>query len=203
MGVSPNTETVARTDGLVPAREGSGPTLQRDYWAQIRGSRIAASQMGELLSRRFADMVPFEIARFSSRAGPGRSLEVGDELEVWIRFAGRCGVRLVHKNANSLTFATLAGHPESGRITFAAYRHASGNLVLHIRSRARASTPFQYVGFHALGRAMQTETWTRFIDRLAATIGGKVVDFVYEETRHCPDEGPETDRLPTFVAEGD
>ena len=188
---------------MSPTRLGHGPSLQRDYWAEIRDSRIAASQMGEFLARRFSEMVPDSIARFSPLGDPGEPLEVGDEVEVWIRFAGRCRVRLVDKTANSITFATLEGHPEAGRITFGAYRHASGNLVFHIRSRARSSNAFHYLGFRALGRAMQTETWTRFIDRLAATVGSGVVGFIFEETKHAPEEGPEADLAPTFVAEGD
>lgn len=201
--VSPNTERAAVTDRVLPSRSGRGPGLQRDYWAQIRDSRLLPSQVGEFLCCRFSEMVPPQIARFSLVADPGRCFEVGDELEVWIRFAGSCAVRLVHKNPNSITFATLEGHPEAGRITFGAYRHASGDVVFHIRSRARSSNAFHYLGFRTLGRAMQTETWTRFIDRTAAAIGRGVVGYVFEETRRCRAEGHEADLSPTFLAEGD
>ena len=47
----------------------------------------------------------------------------------------------------SLTLGTLEGHPEAGRITFGAYRNDDGDVVFHIRSRARSSTLFNYVGF--------------------------------------------------------
>lgn len=186
----------------VPASAGHGPLLQRDYWARIRNSRLRPSQFGELLARRFPDFAPASLASFRRSDGTDRPLELGDCLEVWIRFAGHFAVRVIHRDANSLTVATLTGHPEAGRITFGAYRHAGGDVIFHIRSRARSATRMRYAGFLALGRAMQTNTWTRFVDRVANDVGDGVIDFVFEETCECDDEPADTER-PTFAARGD
>jgi hypothetical protein len=186
----------------LPASAGHGPLLQRDYWGRIQNARLPPSQVGELLARRFADFAPASLASFRRSDGTDRPLEVGDILEVWIRFAGEFEVRVLHRDANSLTVATLSGHPEAGRITFGAYRHADGDVIFHIRSRARSSSRMLYVGFLALGQAMQASTWTRFVERVANEIGDGVVDFVFEETRECAPEPDETDR-PTFIASGD
>ena len=91
-------------------------------------------------------------------------------LDIRIRPAQQCGVRVIHEDAQSFTLATLEGHPEAGRITFGAYRNPAGAVIFHIRSRARSTTALQRLGFLAIGDAMQTNTWADFI-RNAAAVG--------------------------------
>jgi hypothetical protein len=114
---------------------------------------------------------------------------------------------VVHTCPCSITLATLEGHPEAGRITFGAYRDAHGRVVFHIRSRARSSSLFSYLGFLLGGNPMQTATWTDFVNNVATTCGNGVVGPVHATTRVlAPDErepGDETMDCPTFVAEGD
>lgn len=183
------------------ARSGTGPLLQRDYWAVIRGCTIAPSEFGALLAERFCELAPPGLVRFRRADGTDEPLALGDELEVRIRFAGSFGVRVIHADDHSVTLATLEGHPEAGRITFGAYRHEGGGVIFHIRSRARSSTRSRYAGFLALGEPMQTKTWTDFVARVASWTGNGVQDFVYEETSRHADEQDEEG--PTFVAEGD
>jgi hypothetical protein len=132
------------------------------------------------------------------------ALEVGDEMEVEIWKLGMFGVRVVHCDGNSLTIATLDGHPEAGRITFGSYRNARGEVLFHIRSRARAGSKLKYVGFVALGDAMQTNTWTGFIHRLALEAGDGVAGEIHVEKREVDEEpGDEAADRPTFIARGD
>jgi hypothetical protein len=168
---------------------GYGPLYQRDYWARIVDCALAPSRFGELLARRFCELVPPGLATFRRCDGSAQPLEVGDDLEVTIRFAGTCRVRVLHKDDNSLTFA--------------AYRHADGDVIFHVRSRARAASPRYYAGFVALGSAMQANTWCGLIERVASATGTGVADFVYEETALFPDEDAAAEEQPTFVAEGD
>ena len=49
-------------------------------------------------------------------------------------------VRVVDTNSLSLTLATDDGHPEAGRITFGVYPNDEGDIVFHIRSRARSGS---------------------------------------------------------------
>lgn len=183
------------------AHAGVGPLLQRDYWAVIDGCRLRPSQFGELLATRFCDLAPRAFVQFRPLKGAAQPLELGDDLAVHIRLAGDFRVRVIHADDHSITLATLSGHPEAGRITFGAYRHASGDVIFHIRSRARSSSAATYTGFRALGEPMQTKTWTDFVARVASFTGRGVRDFVYEETsRHDDEPGEEG---PTFTAEGD
>lgn len=183
------------------ATTGHGPLLQRDYWAVIEDCTLRPSQFGAMLASRFAEFAPAELVEFASARGREAALEVGDELVVRIRMATECGVRVLHANPNSLTLCTLRGHPEAGRITFGAYPDERGDVVFHIRSRARSSSAAHYAGFLALGEAMQTNTWTAFIDRVAHTVGRGVRGRIHIETRRLDVHEDDEDQ-PTYVAEG-
>jgi Domain of unknown function (DUF1990) len=192
-------------DGLHLASEGSGPLLQRDYWAVIRDSRLAPSQIAEQVAQDFCTFAPEELVRFVQLEDPDGPLLEGHELEVTIRMAGTFRVRVLHRDGNSITLGTLRGHPEAGRITFGAYRNDSGDVIFHIRSRARSSSRFRYAGFITAGEPMQTNTWTDFIDRLAHTVGDGVIGVIHADTQEMDEEpnDPESVCSPTFKAVGD
>jgi hypothetical protein len=184
------------------AAQGSGPLLQRDYWAAIRGCRISPRQFGALFAAHFVNFAPNALARFERMgASADRPLRVGDELRVHIRMAGTFGVRVLHLDENSITFCTLHGHPEAGRITFGAYRNRRGDVVFHIRSRARSRSSKYYAGFIAVGEPMQTMTWTDYIDQLAHSIGRGVLGRIHEETRVL--DSKDDENVPTYLARGD
>ncbi len=194
--------TTSIGEGLQRQEFGAGPLLQRDYWAVVREARIGPAELISVLASRFPELAPEDLVRFTpARAG---ALEVGDEMEVRITGAGVFRVRLIHRDRQSLTLSTLPGHPEAGRITFGAYRNGRGDLVFHIRSRARAASRLQFYGFLIAGDPMQTNTWTDFINRVAATFGRGVVGRVHAEKRRVPPEpGDFACDRPTFVARGD
>lgn len=182
---------------------GAGPLLQRDYWTVLKGCRLSPAEVGELIATRFCELSPPDLCVFTRADEQERALEVGDELRVAIRLAGSFGVRVVHKDANSLTLATLRGHPEAGRITFGAYRNDWGEVVAHIRSLARSSDPLRYAEFLMLGDGMQAGTWTGFLDRLASVAGEGVVGSIVEETTRLHGAPPDESDRPTFEARGD
>ena len=196
--------TEATDREIQPAAEGAGPLLQRDYWAVIAGSRLSPSEIISLLAERFPDFPPPELVKFRLTDGCRVPLEVGDELDIDIRLAGSCAVRVVHKDANSITLGTLEGHPEAGRITFGAYRNERDDVVFHIRSRARSSGLTKYIEFLAGGDPMQTNTWVDFINAVSHTVGSGVVDGIRVEQEHVEDEDADVDPCqPTFIAQGD
>ena len=180
--------------------DGSGPLLERDYWAVIEAD-VGPRELADRVAADFEAYPPPALVRFRRRED--RPLEEGAEMDVEIFGAGTFGVRVVHRDANSLTLATLLGHPEAGRITFGAYRHRRGGVVFHIRSRARASSRHRYLGFLVGGDPMQTTTWSDFIDRLAAALGGTVRGAIHVEKRRVGEErGDRRVDAPTFIARG-
>jgi hypothetical protein len=77
-------------------------------------------------------------------------------------------------------------------------------VIFHIRSRARSASASKRVGFLAIGDAMQTNTWTDFINNAAAAVGAHL-DAIHAETTET-EELPEDDhpmRSATFAAQGD
>ena len=188
---------------LQPAPEGRGPLLQRDYWAVLAGCRLRPPEIAELVAERFAQFPPAELVRFSRSDGREGPLAVGDLLDVEIALAGACQVQVMHRDANSLTLATLAGHPEAGRITFGAYRNPVDDVIFHIRSRARSRSRTCLIGFLAAGEAMQTNTWTDFVNHVAAAVGQGVMGVIRVETTEVEETPEDLQAVPTFLAEGD
>lgn len=187
---------------LLAATDGFGPLLQRDYWAVIDGCEVSSRDVMRLVRERFPSLPPEDLVRFQ-HPEPGRALEVGDELGIHIRMEGKTAVCVVHADENSLTLATLHGHPEAGRITFGAYPNPEGDVVFHIRSCARSSSRFHRAGFLAAGDPMQTNTWTDFIDRLAHTVGKGVVGMIHADVKKIEDDEEDRFDAPTFIARGD
>jgi hypothetical protein len=213
---------VALTGDLQPAHQGTGPLLQRDYWAVISRARARPSAIIDDLGRRFPAFAPPELVVFrragvsDADAANDQPLAPGHELDVAITAAGTFRVRVVCCQPQSITLATLKGHPEAGRITFGAYRNAEGAVIFHIRSRARSSDGLRYLGYLLAGEAMQTNTWTDFVKSVALTFGDGVAGSVHAETTVITGAGDVTgddddaddgsERLlcsPTFLAEGD
>lgn len=196
--MEPSTGQLAQ--GLSPSGAGVGPLLQRDYWATLPGAKLRPSQLLAHLRAHFQSFAPEELAAFAVHAG--RPLQVGDELSIEIFAAGHCAVRVVHQDAQSLTLATLEGHPEAGRITFGAYRSEAGEVIFHIRSRARSDSLLRLFGFVVAGEAMQTNTWAQFISRVAA-LAGAAIDGVQATLETVHEEEGDDETGPTFLARGD
>lgn len=189
------------SDELLPASQGAGPLLQRDYWAVLSGCTLRPSEVMGHVKAHFCELPPAALVQFDAPRG----VALDAELDINIVPAQACRVRVLHEDAQSLTLGTLDGHPEAGRITFGAYRNPAGDLIFHIRSRARSATTSKRLGFLAIGDAMQTNTWTDFINNTAAAVGATIGDVIRAETAEV-EEQPEDDpsqRSPTFLAVGD
>ncbi len=192
-------------DGLIRATDGRGPLLQRDYWGVIANSRQTAPEVANVVAGDFCRFPPEELVRFTRRDPADEALQEGNEMDVEIRMAGECAVRVIHRDSNSITLGTLEGHPEAGRITFGAYPDEAGDIVFHIRSRARSSSTARYAGFMIGGEPMQTTTWTDFIDRVAHDVGDGILGVIHVETKEIEDEpdDPESICSPTYLARGE
>ena len=161
-----------------------------------------------MVASRFCELPPSGVVSFSRPDVEGAPpVEVGECFDISITLAGDARVRVIHTSPFSITLGTLVGHPEAGRITFGSYRNDAGNVIFHIRSRARSSSIWTYCGFLVGGDPMQTESWTVFVNNVAAKCGDGVEGEVHAETRAIPsDEWEPADESmdgPTFVAIAD
>ena len=185
----------------MPASRGAGPLLQRDYWAVLAGCSLKPSELIGVVKEKFCTLPPAALVEFTAPCGVVRDAQ----LDIVIKPGQRCAVRVIHEDAQSLTLGTLDGHPEAGRITFGAYRNPDGDVIFHIRSRARSTTSLKRLGFLAIGDAMQTNTWTDFIRNVASAAGTSIAGPIHADTEHS-DEAPEDGEpleSPTFRATGD
>ena len=189
------------TADLLPARDGAGPLLQRDYWAVLTECRLKPSELMAHIKSNFCTFPPAALVEFVID-GP---LRKDARLDILIKPGQHCGVRVIHEDAQSLTLATLAGHPEAGRITFGTYRNAADEVILHIRSRARSGTLLKRIGFLAIGDAMQTNTWADFIRNAATSVGAHITGVIHADTQEVDEEPEDADPpcTPTFRAVGD
>lgn len=185
---------------LLPATQGVGPLLERDYWAVFAGCPLKPSALIAHVRRHFCELPPASLVRFTAPGG----IRLGSDLDISIAPAQQCCVRVIHENEQSFTLGTLEGHPEAGRITFGAYRNPAGEVVFHIRSRARSSRAPERLGFLAIGDAMQTNTWTDFITNAAASAGARIDGAIHADTREvdlvAEDDAPLDS--PTYLAAG-
>jgi hypothetical protein len=185
---------------LLPATRGVGPLLQRDYWAIFENCPLTPSDLISHVKQHFCELPPAAFVRFSAPGGIG----IGFDLDISIVPAQQCCVRVTHEDAQSFTLATLEGHPEAGRITFGAYRNPRGQVIFHIRSRARSADGPGRIGFLAIGDAMQTNTWTDFITNAAASAGARIQGVIHADTEEVEprpeDDGPLDS--PTYRATG-
>lgn len=189
------------SDELQPAAHGAGSLLQRDYWAVFATCDKTPSEVMTHVKSRFCEFPPSALVTFS--APNGAALDA--ELDIVITPAQGCRVRVLHEDAQSLTLGTLEGHPEAGRITFGAYRNRARAVIFHIRSRARSADTVRLLGFLAVGEAMQTDTWTDFINNVAASLDVRIEGAIRAETSavdEVPEDGPDQ-RCPTYLAVGD
>jgi uncharacterized RDD family membrane protein YckC len=186
---------------LRPATDGAGPLLQRDYWAVFADGPTTPSELMTYVKSNFCALPPAALVSFTAPDG----VTLDAVLDIVITPGPRCGVRVVHEDAQSLTLATLMGHPEAGRITFGSYGNAAGEVIFHIRSRARSGTALQRVGFLAIGDAMQTNTWADVIRNTATSVNARIAGIIHADTQTVEEtvEDEEPLRYPTFLAVGD
>lgn len=191
-------------DDVQLAADGTGPLLQRDYWAVIRGCRIHPADVIRVVREQFAEFAPQELAHFRFGTDSDDSICEGSVMDVKIRMVPEARVRVVHQSDCSITIATLRGHPEAGKITFGAYPNGNGDVVFHIRSRARAASPAMLVGFLTGGDPMQTNTWSEFVDRVAHSVGDGVIRQIHAEKKKVQDEALDAElAAPTLIAVGE
>ncbi|HEX6982545.1 MAG TPA: hypothetical protein VF181_07270 [Balneolaceae bacterium] len=189
---------------LQSASEGVGPLLQRDYWAVLRATPYSPHEVISILREDFFIFPPEELVVFRRSDNKQKSLQVGDKLDVMIRMKKPVAVRVIHLSPASITLGTVKKHPEAGRITFGSYRNKQQDVIFHIRSRARQGSALDYAEFNMIGDAMQTTTWTDYINRLAHMIGEGIIDSIHVEKQEVEQrEEDETMDAPTFIAEGD
>jgi len=179
-----------------PAAHGAGPQLERRYFVDLARARLSPAQLMQAIQADLPHFSPELLADFEQRAGEPGVLRVGDEFHIKILGPWNGSVRVVQVSATRFELATLAGHPEAGRICFEVHHldERPGELRFEIRSLARSRDGLVAFAYDTLGggRLMQAATWIEFCRRVAEASGGQALGPVTVETiRRAPGAQPQ------------
>jgi hypothetical protein len=160
-------------DGRQRLADGVGQLLHRNYSVRIAGSRMSPAALMDQVAIGLNRDAP-EMAVFRKTRGSDAELRDGDEYLVRMPGPWDGPVRVVHKDAASFRFATLAGHLEAGEIEFRASPD-DGAVRFEIESWARAGDRLADLLYNRLrlAKEIQLNMWSHFCLRAAALAGGR------------------------------
>lgn len=153
--------------------EGFGELWLKQYTARCVDSPFEPPEIARVLRERLGSAWPPGNSMLLGRDGiiPGA---VGS-LALAMPGGGRLhtGVRVVHADELSFTFATLEGHMASGWINFSALGGGKAALFA-VESLSRTGDPVFDAGFRLFGHRSQEEFWRTTLERLAQGLGQEV-----------------------------
>lgn len=169
---------------VVGPLQGFGPLWQRTYRIALPEIAVTPAEVVALWKRDFPRFHPPQNRFYPTLAG----IAPGEVVLINAQTPGgslSTGVMVLYADAESFTLMTPEGHPESGWITFSAYRDdARGCVVAQVQSMARANDPIYEVGFRLFGMQMQEGVWVHVLTTLAADFGASEA---VQTTKVCVD----------------
>jgi anti-anti-sigma regulatory factor len=158
-----------RGRAVVGPVDGFGALWQKTYRLPVVGMDISPEDVVRVLKHDFPLLQP----RYN-RFYPGpKGIAPGEAVAIDSSTPGgpvSTGVMVLFADDRSFTFITPQGHPESGWVTFSAFRSASA-VVVQIVGLARANDPVYEAAFRAVGSAMQIRIWRHVLTSLANYLG--------------------------------
>jgi nucleoside-diphosphate-sugar epimerase len=161
--------------------DGSGSLHRQRYWADIRGSRLTADQLFEVVRTEFYTLAPSGLLEVGAEPGSRTAMEEGATLTLEIPLRGHIQVRCVDASDNTITLVTLEGHPLSGAIRFDVQDAPGDSLRFEVRSFTRSSDLIDRIGMRTIGQIAQRATWRSVVENVVDRSGGTAPDGVQEE----------------------
>lgn len=203
-GVTPLTlaEGLGKLVDEMPERlpdEGTGSLERQRYWADIRGSRLSAEELFEVVRTEFYTLPPEGLLEVGAEPGSPRELAEGNTMTMALPLRGNIQVRVLDISGRAVTLVTLRGHPLSGFIRFMVEEPAAGTVRFEIRSYTRPSDLIDFIGMRTFGKVAQQATWRTVVQNLVERVGGEAPDGVQEE--HATLEEADAREVETWVEE--
>jgi len=151
--------------------QGFGQMWQKTYRVRLEGNAATPAEVVQVWKERLPRYQPPANRFFPPVAGvaPGEVVLINAVVQ---GMPALTGVLVVYADDEAFTLMTPEGHPESGWVTFSAYRDEAGCVVAQVQSIARANDPVYEFGFCFMGGARQQERiWIHVLDALAADFG--------------------------------
>jgi len=170
--------------------DGAGPMFHRRFSVQVAETTMKPDELVDAVAANLNAAAPSEAAVFHKTLGADGVVCVGDEYLVQMPGPWDGPVRVVHRDATSFRFGTLAGHLEAGQIQFSV--HQDGELLrFEIEAWSRAGDRFANVLYTKLrlAKEIQLNMWVHFCLRGATIAGGMPRGGVTIDTRSIPEDG--------------
>jgi uncharacterized protein YbjT (DUF2867 family) len=151
----------------LPDEEGTGPLVRRIFYAFLTGVRRSPADLFEGFRRHFTEIVP------DSTMGPAKEpvaeswIEKGATLTLSLPMRGHVQVRVVEITGTSMTYATIAGHPLAGTVTFRFIGVPGEDLRFEVEACDRPASPPDALAMYPLGILMKRWNWSKVVERAA------------------------------------
>lgn len=149
--------------------QGFGQLWQKTYRVRLNGADVTPQNVVRMWKDHFPMFHPPQNRFFPSLVGvaPGEVVLINAAMP---GMQVSTGVMVLYADDESFTLMTPEGHPESGWITFSAYKE-DGDTVAQVQSIARANDPVYEFGFRLIGSRAQERIWRYVLTALAAHWG--------------------------------
>ena len=151
--------------------EGTGHLVRRRFWARLEGVTRYPKELFDEFRYRFFELAPEATLRAAGEPVEENRLELGSTLTLDLPLRGHVQVRVVEVTNNSMTLATLAGHPLAGVNTFRFEGIPGHDLRFEVETCDRSATPIDALAMRTLGLLMKRWTWNAFVERTAQAFG--------------------------------
>ena len=163
----PGSKSSLNVEGRRPVGpiRGFGQMWEKTYEFRFPDLQRTPAEIAATMKQNFVRFQPPQNHFYPSPAG----IKAGETVLITSTVLGvpiLTGVLVSYADDVSFTFMTPQGHPESGWVTFRAFRE-SNDTVCQIQGLARANDPIYEIAFRLHGAKFQEQTWRHVLKALA------------------------------------
>ncbi|MFC1926633.1 STAS domain-containing protein [Chloroflexota bacterium] len=145
--------------------DGFGQLWQKTYRLRVDKPGTTPEDIIEVLKQNFPRFQPPANRFYPTEAG----IKPGEVVLIDSSTPGgpvSTGVMVLYADETSFTFITPQGHPESGWVTFCAFK-SEDVIIVQILGLARANDPVYEAAFRTVGSKLQIKIWSHVLTSLA------------------------------------
>jgi nucleoside-diphosphate-sugar epimerase len=168
---------------LLP-EHGVGSMERKRFWADIGDGKITSTELIRLFREHVPEIMPIE---FAAEPQVPTEADKGATLTGAIPARGNIQVRVEQETPESITFATVEGHPLAGIVTFRSETLPEG-LRFMVEVHARAANIFDWFALRTIGSPMQKQNWKQVVERVIELTGGQAIKGVQATSEKLTEE---------------
>lgn len=148
--------------------DGVGPLREKLFWADIIGSRMSCQGLFDYFCEHFAEIMPIDVG-----VEPGTPTRIAEGLTITMKLPlrGNVQVRVEQIDENSVTLATLEGHPIAGTVRFR-FIPRGESVCFEIQVLDRSGNLVDLLAMESFGQFVQDTNWMLVVERVVKASGG-------------------------------